>query len=51
MPSLTEGPTNGAANGGAHSKETLPKELVDEMQKLFGKHAGYRTSMEPLGWA
>jgi len=22
-----------------------PQELVNEMQKLFGKHAGYRTSM------
>lgn len=35
---------NGAAGEGAHMKGNLPKELVDEMQRLFGKHAGYRTS-------
>ncbi|KAJ8111384.1 hypothetical protein OPT61_g6005 [Boeremia exigua] len=36
--------TNGATNGAVNQKETLPKELVDEMQRLFGKHPGYRTT-------
>ncbi|KAH6972162.1 catalase [Ilyonectria sp. MPI-CAGE-AT-0026] len=34
----------GAANGGAQPDGSLPKELVDEMQRLFGKHPGYRTT-------
>ena len=44
MPGQVNGSANGAANG-AHPKDTLPKELVDEMQRLFDKHTGYRTSM------
>lgn len=36
---------NGATNGAPHQNEKLPKELVDEMQAIFGKHPGYRTSM------
>ena len=31
------------ASNGAASVD--PQKLVNEMQKLFGKHAGYRTSM------
>lgn len=27
-----------------HDGEKLPKELVDEMQAIFGKHPGFRTS-------
>ena len=37
--------TNGAANGTPQSDSSLPKDLVDTMQGLFGKHPGYRTSM------
>ncbi|KAF2626468.1 catalase [Macroventuria anomochaeta] len=44
MPDQTNNSTNGAASGAAHTRDTLPKELVDEMQRLFGKHAGYRTT-------
>ena len=36
------------ANGATHVGNTLPKELVDEMQRLFGKHTGHRTSMACL---
>jgi catalase len=43
--SSTNGAANGAANGAKHSNDPLPKELVDEMQALFGKHPGFRTSM------
>ena len=53
MPGQINGSTNGAANGTngtAHTKDTLPKELVDEMQRLFGKHKGYRTSMLLQSW-
>jgi catalase len=39
--------TTSGANGAACSSDTLPKELVDEMQRLFGKHTGYRTSTRP----
>ncbi|KAK4691391.1 catalase, partial [Lecanoromycetidae sp. Uapishka_2] len=35
---------NGTANGAPHPDEKLPKELVDEMQGIFGKHPGYRTT-------
>ncbi|KAJ4985906.1 catalase related subgroup [Stagonosporopsis vannaccii] len=45
MPGHINVPTSAATNGeGACSKDTLPKELVDEMQRLFGKHTGYRTT-------
>jgi len=33
---------NAASPSGAES--TLPKQLVDQMQAIFGKHAGYRTT-------
>ena len=38
-------PPNAAANGTTQPNEQLPKELVDAMQAIFGKHPGYRTSM------
>ncbi|KAF9694295.1 hypothetical protein EKO04_007818 [Ascochyta lentis] len=44
MPGQTNSSTNEVTNGGSHTNNTLPKELVDEMQRLFGKHAGYRTT-------
>lgn len=40
----TNNPSNAAANG-TPPDETLPKQLVDAMQAIFGKHPGYRTSM------
>ena len=45
MSAQTNDPPKGAANGAANPDEKLPKELVDEMQAIFGKHPGYRTSM------
>lgn len=45
MSAQTSDHPNGAANGAPHSDEKLPKELVDEMQAIFGKHPGFRTSM------
>ena len=45
MSAQTIDPPNGAADGAANSDGKLPKELVDEMQAIFGKHPGYRTSM------
>lgn len=44
MPGQIDGSTNGATDGAAHHNDKLPKELVNEMQTLFGKHLGYRTS-------
>ncbi|KZM21050.1 Catalase [Ascochyta rabiei] len=44
MPGQMNYSPSGAANGGAHNNDKLPEELVDEMQRLFGKHAGYRTT-------
>ncbi|KAH6612135.1 catalase-like domain-containing protein [Boeremia exigua] len=44
MPGHINTPTNGSANGAAGQSEAPPKELVDEMQRLFGKHTGYRTT-------
>ncbi|KAH9904914.1 catalase-like domain-containing protein [Xylariomycetidae sp. FL2044] len=32
------------ANYSTHGNDKLPQELVDEMQALFGKHPGYRTT-------
>lgn len=46
MPSLVN--ANSAWNEAGNSDEALPQELVDAMQALFGKHAGYRTSMYPI---
>lgn len=43
MPSRTD--FQDASNGAARSDDSLPKELVDAMQALFGKHPGFRTSM------
>jgi hypothetical protein len=47
MPGQINGSTNGAARGTAQNSDKLPKDLVDEMQRLFGKHSGYRTSTSP----
>ncbi|KAI1413995.1 catalase-like domain-containing protein [Hypoxylon sp. FL1857] len=44
MAAQVNGSTNGVANGATCSHDTLPKELVDEMQAIFGKHPGYRTT-------
>lgn len=44
MPGQIDGSTNGATDGAARHNDKLPKGLVDEMQTLFGKHPGYRTS-------
>ncbi|KAJ4334422.1 hypothetical protein N0V87_006856 [Didymella glomerata] len=44
MPGQINGSTNGAAQGTAQNSDKLPKDLVDEMQRLFGKHSGYRTT-------
>ncbi|KAG9198642.1 hypothetical protein G6514_009758 [Epicoccum nigrum] len=44
---MTEHLTNATcnvANEAKHVENTLPKELVDQMQRLFGKHTGYRTT-------
>ena len=46
MAPQTNGSANYASNGASYSDKNLPKELVDEMQALFGKHPGYRTSMQ-----
>ena len=48
MASPTSNPPDAAANGTSHPDGGLPKELVDAMQAIFGKHAGYRTSMYDL---
>ena len=45
MAARTNNPPNAAANGTPHPDGGLPKELVDAMQAIFGKHPGYRTSM------
>jgi hypothetical protein len=46
MTAQTFTPANSAPYGALHSDDTLSKELVDEMQAIFGKHPGYRTSMD-----
>ena len=45
MASRNDNPPDAAANGTPHTDGGLPKELVDAMQAIFGKHPGYRTSM------
>ena len=44
MAARNNNPPNAAANGTPPPNEQLPKELVDAMQAIFGKHPGYRTS-------
>lgn len=44
MTDLPNNPPDVVINGTSCIKDSLAKELVDEMQRLFGKHAGYRTS-------
>ncbi|KAI1370429.1 catalase-like domain-containing protein [Hypoxylon crocopeplum] len=44
MAAQTNGSTSGSVIGATRSDDILPKELVDEMQALFGKHLGYRTT-------
>jgi hypothetical protein len=43
MSSTQDVPSNGSADGA--TKGGLPKDLVNAMQAIFGKHPGYRTSM------
>ncbi|KAF1926453.1 heme-dependent catalase [Didymella exigua CBS 183.55] len=44
MSGQINGSTNGAVNGATKNNDNLPKDLVDEMQRLFGKHLGFRTT-------
>ncbi|KAF2128707.1 heme-dependent catalase [Dothidotthia symphoricarpi CBS 119687] len=44
MSSQIQVPSSGVSNGISGHGENLPKELVDEMQALFQKHSGYRTT-------
>jgi catalase len=44
MSTTVNASTNNAGNGAPGPNEKLPKELVNEMQAIFGKHPGYRTS-------
>ncbi|KAI0837577.1 catalase-like domain-containing protein [Hypoxylon sp. FL0890] len=44
MAAQMNGYSSGVSNGATRPDDTLPKELVDEMQAIFGKHPGYRTT-------
>ena len=42
MSSTQDAPSNGSTDA---AKGGLPKDLVNAMQAIFGKHPGFRTSM------
>ena len=44
MSAQTKTSPTGDAYGASPIDQSLPKELVDQMQAIFGKHPGYRTS-------